>query len=136
MNETKHRKKDRAKRRSGCAPTAAQTVAGEDLEVGDYVAVLEQTYEFASFLWCGVDVQLMPPDEPVRVRMAPLDSGVPLRVAAVCVPFVLAKHPKGGTRSLDLRLCRLARVDRGYGRAAWRLARGKRAGKRRKRHRS
>ena len=49
-------------------PTAAATVAGEDLACGDYVALLNETVDFPSFLWdaCGASLS---PHELVRLRI-------------------------------------------------------------------
>ena len=108
----------------------ARPVAAEDLRGGDFVALLECTYEVPTFFWCGVDASLLPPDEPVRLRIMPPQAGVPLRVESVCLPFVLVKHPAGRSRSLDLRRCRVARLDRRYARRAWR---GYRVGEKKRR---
>lgn len=37
------------------APKAAATVAGEDLACGDYVALLNETVDFPSFLWDAIN---------------------------------------------------------------------------------
>jgi hypothetical protein len=52
-------------------------------------------------------------------RTTPRDDALPLKVRSVCLPFVLAKRPTGERRTFDLRRTRLARLDKGYGAAAW-----------------
>jgi hypothetical protein len=41
-------------------------------------------------------------------------SGSPLRVKAVCLPFVLVARINGKPRTLDLRRVQLVKLDRGY----------------------
>lgn len=99
--------------------TAAATVAGEDLAGGDYVSVLNETVEFPSFLWdaCGAS---LPPHELVRLRLVPANAGHPLRVVAICLPFVYAKMPSGEMATIDTRRTQLVRLDRKCAKAIWR----------------
>ena len=120
-------------------------LAPEDIRAGDYVAVLREIYELPSYWWsmdtCGrragghslasvlmrydcvvcvsMDTALDSRDELVRIRMVPTQENIPLKVKSVCLPFVLAKQPTGERRTLDLRRCRLARLDKRYAAAAW-----------------
>jgi hypothetical protein len=99
-------------------PRAAATVAGEDLACGDYVALLNETVDFPSFLWdaCGA---LLSPHELVRLKVIPGNAGHPLRVIAVCLPFVYAKTPSGETATIDTRRTQLVRLDRKCAKAIW-----------------
>jgi hypothetical protein len=74
--------------------SVAATVAPEDLSCGDYVAVLNEVVEFPSCRWFDLPSQ-HPPEEPIRVRMMTLDSGTPLKVQAICLPFVFVRHADG-----------------------------------------
>jgi hypothetical protein len=100
------------------ATRAAKPLAPEDICRGDFVAVLDETHEFPSFWW-SADAALLPPDVPVRMRLVPRDECRPLKVKSVCLPYVLVKQPSGSDRTLDLRTCRLARLDRRHARLAW-----------------
>lgn len=93
--------------------TLAASVAGEDLRIGEYVAVLNEIHEFPSFFW-GCDATTLSPHEVVRLRCAARDAGMPLRVEAVCLPFVLLRTPTGECRTLDVRMAQLVRLDEGY----------------------
>jgi hypothetical protein len=93
-------------------------VAGEDLQPGDYISILAEIIELPSFLWCCPDSPLSP-DEPVRIRLIPDEAGQPLKVFAVCLPFVYAKQPAGETATLDTRRQQLVRLDRLTGRTLW-----------------
>lgn len=99
------------------AARTARPLAPEDIRRGDFVALLDEEIEIPSFWW-HTDAALLPPDLPVRLRLIPRDEAVPLKVRQVCLPFVLAKHPVGNTRTLDVRRMRLARLDRHYATAA------------------
>jgi hypothetical protein len=101
-------------------PTSlARRVAPDDLRRGAYVAVLAVEYEYPSWFWC-CDSGLMAPDEPVRITLRPRDEECePLKVVALCLPFVFVRRPTGEHRTLDIRGCQLARLDREYGREVW-----------------
>jgi hypothetical protein len=96
----------------------AKTLAGEDLRCGDVVAILDVILEFPSFLW-REDTHVLPPHEPVCVRWRSAHGGEPLKVKAICLPYVLVKTPRGRCETLDLRQCRLVRLGRGYAKKAW-----------------
>jgi hypothetical protein len=99
-------------------PRAAAIVAGEDLACGDYVALLNQTVDFPSFLWdaCGATLS---PHELVRLKTIPANAGRPLRVLAICLPFVYAKTPSGKTATIDTRQTQLVRLDRQCAKVIW-----------------
>lgn len=110
------------------AATLAKSLAPEDIRRGDFLAVLDETWEYPSWFWCS-DATLLPREEPVRIRTLPRDDALPLEVHAACLPFVLVRDVHGRTRTLDVRRCRVARLDRRYAAAARKAAkraRGKR----------
>jgi len=100
------------------ASTAAATVAGEDLVCGDYVSLLNETVEFPSFMWdaCGAS---LPPHELVRLKMIPGNAGQPLKVVAICLPFVYAKTPSREMTTIDTRRAQLVRLDRTCAKVIW-----------------
>jgi hypothetical protein len=98
----------------------AKCIAPEDIRTGDVVALLQITLEFPSFFWCGDWSAPLSPHEPVRIDCLPYVAGMPLKVRAVCLPFVFTKSPTGEPQALDVRQCRLVRLDARYGRVAWR----------------
>jgi hypothetical protein len=122
---------------SDCLPLdatgVAKPLAPEDIRAGDYVAILDEIYELPSYCWFG-DSALHPREELVRIRMVPTRENLPLKVKSVCLPFVLAKHPVGEKRTLDLRRCRLARLDSTYATAAWKAFKKRHGTKKRAPH--
>ncbi len=104
------------------ASTLSASVAAEDLECGDYVAILSEVYEFPSFYWCS-DAALLPPDEPVRMKFLSRTGGAPLKVKAICLPFVFVKTAKGGYETLDVRRQQLVRLDRKYAETVYKSVR-------------
>jgi hypothetical protein len=96
--------------------TVAATVAGEDVRCGDYVTLLKVTCEVPSYMW---DHAMLPATELVRLRIIPGEAGVPLKVFAVCLPFVYAKTATGEIRTLDLRRQQIARLDRVAAKEVW-----------------
>lgn len=102
---------------------AVRRLAPEDIQVGDFVTLVSETYQFPTFLWfCGDG----PQDEPVRMKFLPCENvGAPLKVQAVCLPFVITRTAGKKFRTLDVRQCELARLDAAYAEVAWRGARKK-----------
>jgi hypothetical protein len=107
----------------------AAAVAPEDLRNGDHVAVLTEVVEVPSCCWC--DLPGHPPEEPIRLRLMSRDSGLPLRIQSICLPFVLVRTPCGWSESIDIRRVQLVRVTRAYARTAWKQARKERDQRRR-----
>ncbi|TWU29279.1 hypothetical protein [Bythopirellula polymerisocia] len=105
---------------TGSALSLAKPLAPEEIRAGDYVSLLHVFYDVPSFFWCS-DAVTQRREELVRLCYIPESGGVPLKVKAVCLPFVLVKHPMGGKRTLDVRKVRLARLDREYAAAAWKM---------------
>ncbi len=120
----------KTKAKSNLETRVAATVAGEDLACGDYVAVLTEIVEAPSFLWdcCGASLS---PHELVRLKMIPADAGRPLKVLAVCLPFVYAKTHKGKTTTIDLRQMHLVRLDRKCAKVVWKTLQTRQRGSRR-----
>lgn len=98
--------------------TLAKSLAPEDVRVGDYVSPLHETYDYASFFW-DCDDALDDRSQTVPIRFLASDSGTPLQVKSVCLPFVLVKHPTRGSYTLDIRRHQLARLDESYAKQAW-----------------
>jgi hypothetical protein len=107
------------------ATTVAASVAGEDVHCGDYVALLSHIYELPTCLWSsGSDY--LPADEIIRLKMIPEDAGVPLKVFAVCLPFVYALTSCGEMKTLDLRRQSIVRLDRSSAKQVWKQLRQRR----------
>lgn len=104
------------------ASALAKPLGAEDLRPGDVVAVLSEYHEYPSFLWCG-DAHVLPPDELILLKWRGQDQGEPLKVKAVCLPYVLVKRPHGGHHTLDVRQCELVRLGEHYAQAAWKALR-------------
>jgi len=96
----------------------AKILGAEDIQRGDMVAILDVMHEYPSFLW-NDDPHVLPPQEPICVRWRTQHTRVPLKVKAVCLPYVLVKTPKGRHKTLDVRQCRLVRLNRFYAKKAW-----------------
>ena len=101
----------------------AKALAPEEIRRGDFVTLLYVIKEWPTWYW---DDDLQSRQEPVQVRMTPQDEPRPLKVLAVCLPFVLVEPPRGREQTLDVRKCRLARLDRRFARVARRAYRKKR----------
>lgn len=99
-----------------CSSMAAM-VAPEDLRRGDFIAVLSEIIELPSYFW----TETMPAgrSELVRIRRLPTEDRAPLKVKAICLPFVFVKLPSGQFQTIDVRLASLARLEKGYARAVW-----------------
>ena len=113
-------------RSAGAGATLAKPLAPEEVREGDFVAVLHEIYELPSYLWCAESFQ-MPLEQPVRIQLIPDDGGLPLKVQSICLPFVFVKDSAGEPRNLDVRKCRLARLDRAYAKTVWKARKKRRA---------
>ena len=98
----------------------ARSVAAEDLCAGDFVAILNEIYEYPSYLWQS-DSFALPPHEPVRVQWQAVEKGLPLKIVDVCLPFVLVKRPCGQHQTLDVRRCQFVRLQRRYAKRVCKL---------------
>jgi len=101
---------------------ACRSLAAEDLRRGDFVSIVQEIVEFPSFWW-DCDGHLLPPAEPVRLSCLSSDGGTPLKVKAICLPFVFVKNPSGQHRALNIRRHRLARLSREYAEQVWKAMR-------------
>ncbi len=101
--------------------TLAAQVAPEDVRRGDYIAVLSEIIELPSFLW----TETLPSgqDELIRLRRLPTEDRAPLKVKAICLPFIFVKTPCGDTRTIDVRLASLVRLRDQYARTVWKALR-------------
>ena len=102
----------------------SRLVAFEDLKVGQFVTVSHTTVEFICALSepSGMTSELV----PNRATFLGFEAGVPLKVLAICQPFVTVEDQDGELRSLDLRADRLAKVSRRYGKDVFKAARKQR----------
>ncbi len=99
----------------------AAMVAPEDLRRGDFVAVLSEIVELPSFLWS----ETLPGGrgELVRLRRLPTEDRAPLKVKAICLPFIFVKLPTGQFQTIDVRLASLVRLEKGYAKTVWKTLR-------------
>ena len=88
----------------------ARGVAAEDLRSGDWISVLSETQEDPAWLY---DRDGLSRDTVVRVQYLH-SAGTPLRVEAICLPFVLTRTVSRVTRVLDVRLCEFGRLSKEY----------------------
>ena len=107
----------------------ARTVAGEDLVQGDFVATMMERVDVPSYVWNNSGYELSP-HELVSLQLTPENAGQPLKVFAICLPFVYVKTAHGGTMTIDTRTMRLVRLGRQCAKVVWKQLRPKR--KRRK----
>jgi hypothetical protein len=110
----------------------AASVAPEDLGIGDFVAVLNEIHEYPAIVWC--DLGSGSADELIRVRTCATDGGTPLKIKAICLPFVYAKSPEGSTRTIDIRQVQLVRLKKRYSETIWNDLRKQRAKEKKKRN--
>jgi hypothetical protein len=101
-------------------PSLAQCVAGEDLELGEFISILTTTTEFLSHLWDRCD-RTLAPEDVVRVRYIPHRAGHPLKIVAICLPFVYVQDVNKKVEVLDLRLTQVVRLNRDCAKEVWKL---------------
>lgn len=94
----------------------AQSVAGEDLQTDEFIAVLSTTGEYLSHAWDRCD---LPPHEVVRVRYVPSIAGLPLKITGICLPFVYTRRSNDIVEIIDLRMTVVARLNTDCAKAVW-----------------
>lgn len=99
----------------------ARLIAPEDLAPGVYINVLHDVEE-SHPLFASCEPSAPPPRVSTYASIPQWPLG-PLRVVAVCLPFVLVEFDCGQKRQLDVRRAALVRVPEEYAKAAF----GKRA---------
>ena len=85
--------------------------------MGDNVVLAEMILEFGTFSWCGADLTVRPPEDPIRIPYRPHDAHHPMRVKRICLPYVLCKAIDKRHQVVDLRQVKLARVDPEFAKA-------------------
>ena len=115
--------KTKKKTKTPQRPTLAATVAGEDLACGDYVAILSELVDVPSYLWETSGASLSP-HEMVRLKLVPSEAGLPLKVIAICLPFVYAKSPQEVV-TVDIRHMQLVRLDPKNAQMIWKQLRAR-----------
>jgi len=103
---------------AGTETTVAATIYGEDVGCGDFVALLNVTWELPSYLWNSCDA-LLPSHELIRLKVIPSEAGQPLKVFAVCLPFIYARTARGEMKTIDLRRVQIVRLNCASAKLVW-----------------
>lgn len=100
--------------------TLSRVLAPEEIRCGQFVAVMHTMCEYLP-LGPLFDLTTNVPESlaTVRVLWLPQGDNTPMRVRAVCLPFVLVEYPSGDWQSLDMRRLRLAKLKKSYANEAW-----------------
>ncbi len=108
--------------------SVVRQVRADDVCVGDYVVVMHESYDFVSMA-CFSDADSTKVE---RVTVLPNETKPPVRIEAVCVPFLMVKAVGGKRTMVDMRRVQLGQVSSRFGRsvfAALRPKRSKKSGK-------
>lgn len=90
-------------------------MAPEDIKQGDYVTRHNETLE----LICFNDCFGKPSIEVLTAKIQAFRAGIPLKVKAICLPFVTVKAPSGRSEVIDLRATQLVRLDPTYAKTTY-----------------
>lgn len=99
-----------------CKPgyQSARKLHGEDISTGDFVAISDVTYEYASFVWDCVDSFDVKKDEVVRINYMAHEDFDLFQVKSICLPFVHTVDSKKQNRVFDLRKTNLFRLSEDF----------------------
>lgn len=92
--------------------SACRSVHTEDLQVGDYVTVLQRTFPVGTFAWYGLDTHQYPPETPIEVTYR--EDFVLLQIKDICLPFVLCTNQHDNVQTLDVRATEFGRVAKSF----------------------
>ncbi len=95
--------------------SVVRQVRADDVCVGDYVVVMHESYDFVS-MSCFSDTDSMKVE---RVTVLPNQTKSPVRIEAVCVPFLMVKAVGGKRTMVDMRRVQLAQVSGRFGQAVF-----------------
>jgi len=99
--------------------TAVRMLGPEDIQPGQYVAIHQQ---MGQLFWPPIDFSGIPRKLEVNVlrfNYIPKESGLPLKVKKVCLPYVMVKSPRGKQQMLDTRRHQLVELAPDFGKAAF-----------------
>lgn len=95
----------------------------EDILVGDFVAITHTRYQLLpdnlDVVQGGAEV------EPIYLTAMPSESGTPLKVVALCLPFLMTEDASGMRIVVDTRREVLIKVSTAYAKAAKRADKNK-----------
>lgn len=106
--------------------TESQTVrrlAPEDVRKGQFVTVHRRIGEVFWLANACESAFVEPSVKVLRYGYTPNQSGLPLRVKEVCLPFVLVNSPQGRVVTLDTRSVEMVELSESYGKAAFKALR-------------
>jgi hypothetical protein len=92
--------------------SACRSVHLEDLRAGEYVTVLQRSYQVGTFAWCGLDTHQYPPETPLDIACR--DEFSLLLIKDICLPFVLCTDLDKQVHALDTRSTKFARVPQSF----------------------
>ena len=69
---------------------------------------MQQTYQVATYAWCGIDTHQFPPNEPIEISLHGCFEA--LKVEAICFPFLLCTNNEGDVRVIDSRSNQLGKL--------------------------
>ena len=92
--------------------SACRAIHPEDLLAGDYVTVLQQTYQVATYAWYGIDTHQFPPNEPIEISLRGYFEA--LKVEDICFPFLLCTNNEGEVRVIDSRSNQLGKLSSSF----------------------
>ncbi len=89
--------------------TITRRLAPEDILPGMFIAIAAHTREIFPHWLIGSTPNHVP--DVVRISVRGCVDGTPLRVVAVCLPFVMTENAKGAIETLDVRQHTLVTID-------------------------
>ncbi len=98
------------------AQSLARSIAPEDIKAGQYLAILAEVEETEPLFLTGESWRSA--DLPIRYESF-CHYVEPLKVLAVCVPFVFIRYVTGDVRTLDCRQTRFAHLPEEYAEFVW-----------------
>ncbi len=109
----------------------SRVIGPEDVRVGDYITI---THEVLEFFVCANATEYGQEPEIKLKRMAvmPYGAGRPYKVVSVCLPFVLVRTMTGERCTLDLRQHHIARINKVFGKEAFKKEKDEQKEKKRK----
>ncbi len=88
--------------------SVCRAIHPEDLSVGDYITVLQQTHQIGTFAWCSIDAHQFPPNEAIELTIR--GQFAALEVKDICFPFLLCTDDADEVHVIDSRSNQLGKL--------------------------
>ncbi len=85
----------------------------EDLRKNDWIAIIDQVFQYPTCCWLDLDRQQYPPEKPIEIwfRNSVFSA---LQVKDIALPFICCVDTAGNCEVIDVRQARIVKVPKSF----------------------